>query len=492
MDIQKRLISAYLWSVCGKWGVRCLGIGSTLILVRLIEPESFGLVALSTICIGFFETIHTIGIGRYLMTQTNLSQNSINSAWTLNIILKLIMSLGLIFLSPHIAEFFNEPNLELIIKVVAINGFFKVFNNLGLVRLKKNLEFKKITYLEVVSKVFATILTVVLAYISPDHWALIIGSCSYVWVYLIGSYYIYDYRPKIRLKFEKAMFSFSSYMIFRNVLSYLRNRGDVFIVSKLFDTTSIGRYKIGLDFAVMPFSEVIAPAGAAIFPGMANFKHNTKELFDKTYKYLALVYLFIIPCIVGIWFIAPQFCTVVLGDKWADTAPIMASLAVLMLSYPISAMTNNLYDYLGNPKLGIFNDLIGLAFLVLLSTTIVFDDVIQFSELRGYVGIAIFIFVIAFAKLTINFSIRKMFEVIIVPVVASMFMVWIFNHIYFNVEMTFLGLISNVFTGVISYAVSLSILVSLSKSYSKIWQFWFEKAVTASVVMKKRVVRNSL
>lgn len=492
MDIQKKLISAYLWSVCGKWGVRCLGIGSTLILVRLIEPESFGLVALSTICIGFFETIHTIGIGRYLMTQTDLSQDSINSSWTLNIILKLIMSIGLVILSPYIAVFFNEPNLELIIQVVAINGFFKVFNNLGMIRLRKNLEFKKITYLEVVSKVFSTVVTLILAFISPNHWALIIGSGSYVWIYLIGSYYIYDYRPQLRFKFEKEMFSFSAYMIFRNILSYLRNRGDVFIVSKLFDTSSIGKYKIGLDFAVMPFSEVIAPAGQAIFPGMANFKHNKEELFDKTYKYLALVYLFVIPCIVGIWYVAPQFCTVILGEKWADTAPIMSSLAILMLSYPISAMTNNLYDYLGNPKLGIFNDLVGLSLLVLVSTAIAFDDVAKFAELRGYVGITIFIFVIAFAKLTINFSIRKMLEVIIVPIVASMMMPWVFNNLYLNVDMTFLGLMSNILIGVISYSVCLVVLVSISKPYSKIWQFWFDKAVSASVVVKNRVVRNSL
>lgn len=492
MDIQKRLISAYIWSVCGRWGARCLGIGSTLILVRLIEPESFGLVALSTICIGFFETIHSIGGERYLMAQTNLSKNSINSVWTLNIIMKFVMSLILVILSPYVSLFFNEPRLDLIIQFVAINGFFSVFNNLGLIRLRKNLEFKKITCLEVVSKVFSTVVTLILAYISPNHWALVIGGASYMWIYLIGSYYICGYRPRLRFKFEKVMISFSTYMIFRNVLSYLRSRGDVFVVSKIFDASSIGNYKIGLDFAVMPFSEVIAPAGQAIFPGMSNFKNNREELFDKTYKYLALVYLFVIPCIVGVWYVAPQFCTVILGEKWADTAPIMSSLAVLMLSYPISAITNNLYDYLGSPKLGIFNDLIGLAFLILISTIIVFDDVIQFSELRGYIGIAVFLCVIAFAKLTINFSISKIFEVIIVPVISSLLMIWVFNSLYFNVEMTFWGLISNVFIGVICYAVSLVVLVNLSKSYSKIWQFWFVKAATASVVMKNRVVKNSL
>ncbi len=492
MDIKKKLFSAYFWNIGGSWCVRLIGIGSTLILVRFIEPESFGLVALATLCIGFFETLNSAGIGRYLMTQTELDQKSLDSAWTLNILIRLSVSIIIIIASPYMASYFNEPRLEDIVYFVAINGFFTAFNNMGLLRLRKSLQFKKLVLLHMVSKVFSTLVTLGILFISPDHWALLIGSGSYIWMYLVGSYYIYNFRPKIRFVFEKEMYSFSVFILLRNILSYLRNRGDVFIVSKFFDMPSIGKYKIGLEFAVLPFTEVISPAGLAIFSGLSNYKHNKAELFDKTYKYLALVYLFVIPSIVGIWFVAPQFCTVILGEKWADTAPIMSSLAVLMLSYPLRAMTNNLYDYLGRPKLGIFNDFIGLALLILISTTIVYDDVTHFSELRGLIGIVFFLFIVAFARLTIGFSIARILEVVLIPVVSSSFMYWMFSYVYFNDELTLLGLLSNVFVGSISYSVFFVALVMIIKPYSKLWKFWFDKAAIASVTMKNRVVGNNI
>ncbi len=492
MDIKKKLFSAYFWNIGGSWCVRLIGIASTLILVRFIEPESFGLVALATLCIGFFETLNAAGIGRYLMTQTELDQKSLDSAWTLNIIIRLTVSIIIIISSPYIASYFNEPRLEGIILFVAINGFFTAFNNMGLLRLRKNLQFKKLVLLHMVSKVFSTFVTLGILFISPDHWALLIGSGSYIWIYLVGSYYIYNFRPSISFNFDKAMYSFSVFILLRNILSYLRNRGDVFIVSKFFDMSSIGKYKIGLEFAVLPFTEVISPAGLAIFSGLANYKHNTEELFDKTYKYLALVYLFVIPSIVGIWFVAPQFCTVILGEKWADTAPIMSSLAILMFSYPIRAMTNNLYDYLGRPKLGIFNDFIGLALLILISTAIVFNDVTHFSELRGHIGIVFFLFIVAFARLTIGFSITRILEVVLIPIVSSSFMYWMFSYVYFNDELTLLGLLSNVFVGAISYSAFFVVLVMIIKPYSKLWKFWFDKAAIASVTMKNRVVGNNL
>ncbi|MGR5354113.1 oligosaccharide flippase family protein [Vibrio alfacsensis] len=480
MNVQKKLINAYFWNVFGKWGVRTIGIGSTLILVRLIAPESFGIIALAGICIGFFETLQAIGIDRYLITKTSLSPEDMNSGWTLNIILKLTISLALVIASPYMSYYFDEPRLDLVITVVAVNGFFSSFNNIGLIKLKKNLEFKMISYLELVVKVISTVITVIFAYFSPNYWALIVGSGASVWIYLFGSYIICDYRPKFRFKFERSMFSFSIFIVFRNVLSYCRNRGDTFVVSKLFDVLSIGKYKVGLDFAIMPFSEIIMPAGQAMFPGMANYKNNKNELLDKSYKYLALVYLFLIPSVVGIWFIAPQFCTVILGEKWSDTAPIMSSLAILMIAYPISAMTNNLFDYLGMPKFGVFNDLFGLMSLLFIAISFTFDGVDQFSQFRGYIGLATFLFAIVFARITISFSIKKMLEIIIVPVAASFFMYIALSSVYFDNSMTLLGMLSNVLFGAMVYTCCLLFLIAIFKSYSDVWCFWYAKIIDAS------------
>jgi lipopolysaccharide exporter len=475
LSIQNKLAKAYFWNIFGKWGARLLGIGSTLILVRLIDPEAFGLVALATICIGFFETLTGIGVDRYLISQTDLNDQSMNSTWTLNIVLKMGVTIVLVVFSPLIADYFNEQNLQLIITVVAINGFFAAFNNIGLVRLQKNLEFKKITYLGLVVKLLSTTVTLVFAYFSPDHWALIAGGMVSVWLYMIGSYVVCPYRPVLNFAFDKKLFSFSFYILLRKIIRYSRNKADTLFVSKLFDTTAVGKYNIALEFSMLPLSEVISPASAAMFPALSNFKNNKVELFDKTYKYFALIYLFIIPSIVGIWIVAPQFCPVILGEKWADTAPIMSALAIMMLPYPLSALTNNLFDYLGKTKLSLFGDLIGLSLLVFGATFLLFDDITEFAEVRGLIGVIAFIIILIFTRLTLGLSLKIMGMVLLIPSLASAAMFMFFEFVYINPDISLIGLLINILIGGVSYTICLISLLYIVKPYSSIWAFWYNK-----------------
>ncbi|MBC7004153.1 oligosaccharide flippase family protein [Photobacterium sp. BZF1] len=488
MSNQNKLITAYLWNIFGKWGTRFIGIGSTLILVRLIEPASFGLVAIAALCIGFFEILQNIGVNRYLISQTELNTSEMNSSWTLSLLLKFLVSIAIFLTSPFISDFFDKPQLELIIKLIAVNNIFSGFNNIGLVRYEKELNFRKITYLGLFTKVFSTLTTVLVAFFHPNHWALIAGGASALWVNLIGSYIICPYRPKINFRFNKQQFSFSFLMIIRSMIAYSRNKFDTFIVSKIFNIDSVGKYKIGQDFAVMPFSQIISPAGAVMFPSMAQYKNDKAVLFDKTYRYLALIYMLIIPSVVGIWFIAPQFCTVILGEKWADTAPIMASLSILMISYPANSITTNLYDCLGKTNISIFNDLFGLILLISISGLVAFDNIEHFSELRGYIAITSFFFIIFFAKMTINLSIFKMIEVLTPSFLSASFMYFILSEVYFNDSISLLGLFFNITVGASSYAICLLLVINFFKTYSDIWNFWNNKIIDYSSSFKRKVV----
>ena len=164
MSIQKKLTVAYLWNLLGKWGVRFIGIGSTLVLVRLLDPSAFGLVALATICIGFFETLTDIGINRYLISQTQLDKQAMDSSWTVALLLKIALIFLIIALSGFLADFMNAPEIQLIIVVVACSGIFSALNNIGLVQFEKELDFKRVSALLLSAKLVSTAVMLVFAF----------------------------------------------------------------------------------------------------------------------------------------------------------------------------------------------------------------------------------------------------------------------------------------------------------------------------------------
>lgn len=490
MSIQRKLTVAYFWNLFGKWGVRFIGIGSTLILARLLDPSAFGLVALATICIGFFETLTDIGINRYLISQTELDEKAMDTSWTIALMLKILLIVVLVLLSDFLADFMNAPEISLIIIVVACSGIFSALTNIGLVRFEKALDYKRISTLLLTAKVISTCVTLGLAFYFKNYWALVAGGICNTLVYCIGSYFVSSYRPKFNFAIAKGQLSFSTKIMARAVLGYTRNKLDIFLVGKLFDNSAVGKYNIGQEFAILPLTEVITPASTAMFPALAQYRDRKAELFDKTYKYFALVYGFVLPCIVGIWFIAPQFCTVILGPKWSDTAPLMSALAVLMLPFPLTAITNNLFDYLNKTQLSLFSDCVGILLLLTAFLTLSFDYVADFALVRAIIAIIAFLAILIFARLTIGLSLLKMTSVLIVPLISSAIMWSCLYFGYHSKEITILGLLLNVVLGGISYVLSLLVTLFFMAKADTTWAFWYSKVTLMSQSIWRKCITS--
>lgn len=486
MSIQRKLTVAYFWNLFGKWGVRFIGIGSTLILARLLDPSAFGLVALATICIGFFETLTDIGINRYLISQTELDDKAMDTSWTIAIMLKILLIVALVLLSDFLADFMNAPEISLIIIVVACSGIFSALTNIGLVRFEKALDYKRISTLLLTAKVISTFVTLSLAFYFQNYWALVAGGICNTVVYCVGSYFVSSYRPKLNFAIARGQLSFSTKIMARAVLGYTRNKLDIFLVGKLFDNSAVGKYNIGQEFAILPLTEVIAPASTAMFPALAEYRDRKAELFDKTYKYFALVYGFVLPCIVGIWFVAPQFCTVILGPKWSDTAPLMSALAVLMLPFPLTAITNNLFDYLKKTQLSLFSDCVGILLLLTGFVTLSFDNVADFAWMRAIIAIIAFLAILIFARLTIGLSLLKMTSVLIVPLISSAIMWSCLYFGYHSKDETMLGLLLNVVLGGVSYSFALLAMLFFMAKADTTWAFWYNKVTLMSQSIRRK------
>jgi O-antigen/teichoic acid export membrane protein len=488
VDTSKKLAHAFLWNLIGRWGIRIIGIASSLILLRLLAPDVFGVMALATIYIGLFEVFSHAGVNRYLIASTDLKDDDLNTAWTLNLVLRFIISSLLVLSAGYIAELVNDSRIQEVIIAVAIINFFGAFGNIALIRFQKAVNYKPINTLDIYKKLLSTMVTLVTAYFYPTYWALIAGNSIAMLTGLIGGYILLPYLPEFNFQFKRALFTNSAWIYFRNIISYFRNRLDVFFVGKLFDITAVGKYKISQDFATLPFSEIIAPATRGMFPALSKYKNQKEALFDKTYKFLALVYSIIIPSIFGFFIIATQFSTVILGEKWVDVAALLPALSLLMLSYPLNGISHNLFDYFNKSHLGVINDLIGIIVLALVFCSWQFTSIEVFTQIRAYLAVLLFLILIIIIRVTLGFSLKAMCSIILVPLSASIVMYGAFTFIYVNEELTLMGLLINMFLGACYFSVAILLLIVAIKNKSTIWTFWFDKVLEVFNTLKSRIL----
>ncbi|MGR5133836.1 oligosaccharide flippase family protein [Vibrio alfacsensis] len=479
MDLVRNLTKSYAWLLFGRWGMRFIGIGSTLFLVRLLPPEAFGIVATATIYIGLFDTLSEVGVKRYLIAHTDLSDRDLNTAWTYRVVVKFLLTIMLILSAGFIAVFVNNPELRSVIIIISISGFIGALGNIGLVRLEKAVNYKPMVRLSMVVKVITAIITVAIAYYNQTYWALVIGSLIGSMVHVVGTYIVYQYVPRFDWKFDKAMVNNSGWLLLRAILGYLRNRFDILLASNIFSSTQVGQYKIAQDFSVLPFSEVIGPAIWGMFPALSHLKHDRERLYLNTYKFLAFAYLLIIPSVFGTFMVSEQFTLVVLGEQWVPVIPILGPLSMMMIGYPLRTLSNNIYDYQGKTNISAILDAISLLTIAVIFISAHFmnmvDNLHQFVVLRVFVFAFIFIFTIVFVKMTLGLSLLAVSSVIMVPLVASIMMYIGFTIGYVSLDNTLVGLFINVVLGIIYYASSVISLIYFASKKSIIWKYWMVK-----------------
>ncbi len=338
------------WMVLFKLIERGLGLISTIILARLLIPDDFGLIAMAISIIATLEMLNSFSFDMALIQNPDANRNHYDTAWTFNVILATTSSLILLLLAAPAAVFYDEPRLEMVIYFLAVGAFIQGLQNIGIVHFRKELEFNKEFKFLLAKKLVSFCVTVPLAFILGNYWALVIGMLTGKSVGTIYSYLIHPYRPRFSLTARHELFHFSKWLLVNNLLSFLRFRSAHFIIGKTSGTHSLGLYTIAYEISNLPTTELIAPINRAVFPGYAKMSSELAILHQSFLNIIAIITVFSLPTGTGIAAVAPQLVQVVLGEKWMAAVPLIQILAFFGVITALQTNTAYVYIALGKPK----------------------------------------------------------------------------------------------------------------------------------------------
>lgn len=476
---KSRFVIAYWWNMAGKLMERGISIFSTLVLVRFLSPEDFGIVAISMMFYGFFQVATSMSIDRYLIMHPNPSEELYNSAWTLNILLR-IFAVSLLFLSSSlIADYMGNPKLVFILQLTALTGLVASFKSFGLVKFAKEVNFGPLNRITVVAKIFSTFITLCIAIQSKSYFALLAGNFVMELMLVILSHKVSQHKSYFCLKLEKGMFSFSLTMMIRSLLAYSRSQLDTFLIAKIFGQEKVGAFNVTKTFALLPQTELITPGVQPIFSLLAE-NHSDAELIKKgTFRALFICYLIIFPCIFGFFAVSTPFVTVVLGDKWQESAQILGWISILMLPFATQPLLNAAYDLLKKEKVSLYIDIISIISFVSALLILIPSSLLSFIQLRAFVGIGILFLSLLLATVFLRMHIKHFLMVMSAPLCCSILMYYALQGSLFQIENNFLNLFTNVIAGATIYAIAMSITVFIIYIYNS--GSWFIQILPAEI-----------
>ena len=100
------------WLIGFKLLDKSIGLVSTLVLVRVLTPSDFGLVAMATAVVALLELMGAFGFDAALIQRQDTTRGHFDTAWTFNVIFGSSVALLLVALALPAAGFYREPRLE--------------------------------------------------------------------------------------------------------------------------------------------------------------------------------------------------------------------------------------------------------------------------------------------------------------------------------------------------------------------------------------------
>jgi teichuronic acid exporter len=344
---------AYKWSALERFATQGFQFFFIIILARLLEPELFGLVGILAVFISLSQIFIDFGFSSALIQKGNPTRDDLNTVFYINIILGLGVYCTLFLLAPYIAIFYEQPVLEILTKVVALNS---IVNSLGIVQrvlLTIQLDFKTQAFCSIWSVVISGVVGCFMAYYGAGVWAIVTQSllCNILTVTFLWC--LSNWKPEFIFsnKSLKNMYDFGSKLLVAGILDIIFNNMYVLVIAKYFSITQAGYFTQSIKLTETPALVFSGLVKRVNFPQLSRIRTKKKLLgyvLNRTIKMTALIFF---PIMIFISFFSQEIIVVVLGENWLQMSNYLTILALSVILVPINAINLNLLQAQGRSDL---------------------------------------------------------------------------------------------------------------------------------------------
>ncbi len=462
----QRAVRAGFWVFGIRITSRLLGSVRMIVLARLLAPEDLGLMGIALLAASALETFSQTGFDAALIQQRERTYSYLDTSWTAQVIRGVLLFGILLTCAPFVSAFFNAPEAAAIVRAIAVAELLEGFTNIGIIHFKKELEFNKQFVFESSATLADLVVTVSLAFILRNVWALVFGLLAGKAAHCIASYVIHPYRPHPAFDRRqlRELLGFGKWVFGSSVLVFLLTQGDDALVGKLLGASTLAFYQVAYRISNLPATEITHVIFQVAFPAYSKLQDNIPKLRSAFLAALQITALLSIP-LAGLTFVlALPLTTILLGEKWLPIVEAMQVLSLFGVLRSIGASLGAIALATGQPQIETKISVVQLSLLAAIIYPLTRRWGILGTSWATIVPMIVSVVSLVFAtKRILHFRYQDLLLRLFIPlsaVVAMAFVILVFQKLLLP-SMTFLSLLFLLVLGGSVYAVFLLLLSRL-------------------------------
>lgn len=341
-------------------GRRGVSVLVTVFLARFLTPSDFGLVAMVSVFFAFANTIMEAGFRQALIRKKNVTQIDYSTMFFVNLGLGIIAYLSLFFCAGFIAQFYNEPRLVALVRIVGLVVIINSFQIIQVVDLTRHLNFKTQFKVTVPASLLSGLVAVVMAVSGYGVWSLVTQMVLAPFITTISLWWANSWRPT--LEFSRRSFSelfgFGSKMFLSGLLELLFQNVYVIVIGKLFSPTVTGYYFFAMKMRDIILEQFSGSIQKVTYPALSSIQDDDVRLKNGYRKVIQATAYTIFPIMILMIVTARPLFAVFLSDKWIPAVPYMQLLCLAGIMYPLHIVNLNILQVKGRSDLFLYLEIV--------------------------------------------------------------------------------------------------------------------------------------
>jgi O-antigen/teichoic acid export membrane protein len=368
--LKHQAISASFWSAIDAFARQGLQFGITVILARLLTPSDYGTVALLSIFIGFASVFISSGFSTALIQRKDVTDVDLSSVFYFNIVIALILSSTLCVSAPWIAEFYNQPILTSLTRLLALGLFLGSFGSIQSTMMTKALDFRKQCIISIASVLVSGTVAIILALRAYGVWSLAFSSLTSTCVTTCLLWLLNTWRPRLIFSVAaiRSLFRFGSFLFISGLIDLFYTRLNTLVIGKFYSPRDLGYYSRADGTQQLPANLLTGIINRVTFPVFATIHHDTMRLRAGLRKTIGLVMMVNIPVMFGLAVTSKLLVLVLFGEKWLPCVPYLRILCIGGTLFPMQVLNLNILVAQGHSnlffRLEVIKKAIGVSLLV--------------------------------------------------------------------------------------------------------------------------------
>lgn len=322
-SIKKQMTVGIFFTAIAKYSNIFISLIVTAILARILSPEEFGIVAIATVIIVFFNMLTEIGIGPAIIQNKELNKEDLSNIFSFTIWFGLILTIIFVLLAKPIAIYYETPILEPISYYLSIAIFFNSSQIVPNALIYKDKDFKFIALRSFSVQLFAGVIAVISVFLGFGIYALLINPILSSILLFIISYVKKPIKFKLyfNIKSLKKILSFSTYQFLFNLINYFSRNLDKLIIGKYLNNTMLGYYEKSYRLMMLPLQTITHVVSPVMHPVFSDLQNDFKKLSDSYLKIVKLLSYIGFPFSVLLFFTSRELVLLIFGMQWERSIP---------------------------------------------------------------------------------------------------------------------------------------------------------------------------